>query len=338
MGVSGGIKPSDNSLFYYRILDVGGVNNDVSDVQKHFFNPTNPEPTPISIDIDGDGVEEEFRIPNHDIDSGFYLEPEDIGDDGFNERFPNGIDHDPGFYLDPNKEAREAAQLHNSTEFQKAVQFAEENGITAVLVELDPGMAAVSLNTTPEVMYLDADGNRIAPPGAPELEFHNSSGQSGFGLGGLDLDDFGLGGDGRSVEPSEAVPAQPGGMDAAPVVPEGRAAVPVEPDNRAWDKFSLGAPDFGIQPLPYTYSTPLDSPAIVEMLNNLEEPAQTWDYNGGVRLAVTEMEWGGSVISDGFTEFGAGGNASFRTAEAEQALLQNGPEAAPTDVSVKVNL
>lgn len=318
MGVSGGIKPSDNSFFYYRILDVGGVNDDISDVQKHFFDPTNPEPTPISIDIDGDGVEEEFRITNRDIDPGFYLEPEDIGDDGFNERFPNGIDHDPGFYLDPNKEAREAAQLHNSTEFQKAVQFAEENGITAVLVELDPGMAAVSLNTTPEVMYLDADGNRIAPPGAPELEFHNSSGQSGFGLGGLDLDDFGLGGDGRSVDPSEAVPA--------------------EPEVSSWDKFSLGAPDFGIQPLPYTYSTPLDSPAIVEMLNNLEEPAQTWDYNGGVRLAVNEMEWGGSVISDGFTEFGAGGNASFRTAEAEQALTQNGLETAPADVAVKVNL
>lgn len=318
MSNNDGIRPSEDSSFYYKILDVGGVTNDVNSIKEHFFDPNRGF-------TDG-----------RDIDPGFFLEPADPGSYNFNIDIDgDGVEEevrfaefeDSGFYLDPNKDAREAAQEHNSGEFQKAAQFAQENGLTAVLVEVDPGMLAVSLHTKPEVIYLDNEGNRVQPDNAPGLDFHHSDGQGDL------FADLDLGGLEGAVYPDQTEPAEP-----------------LSP----WDRFALGVPDIGIQTLPNDFSQPdagyqtlphdlSRDPVGIELLallNNPDEPVQTWDNAGPLQLSLNDMGWGDAVITDGFSSLSTGDNASLRSVEAEQAMaLQSSPlDSTFVEPATKVNL
>ena len=137
---------------FYDILAVGGYTTDDSgqpvtatedNIQKHF-----PEP---QIREEPENNFGPVEMPSPDFSSDM---PE-LRDDGFYKAGPSHEDN-------PN--------------FQDAVDFAEQNGLTAVLVQprqdvdsqgYETGMQTLAYKT-PKIIYLDQEGNQVEPEGAPQ--------------------------------------------------------------------------------------------------------------------------------------------------------------------------
>jgi len=136
---------------FYHILAVGGVTADDNgqqipatqeNVQDYF-----PEPLPM---IEDDNGYSAVPMPTYDVDTNM---PE-LRDDGFIMKGPDPADNPA---------------------FREAVEFAKENGLTAVLVEerqdVDADGRERPMQTLrqnfPKTIYLDQEGNQVEPEGAP---------------------------------------------------------------------------------------------------------------------------------------------------------------------------
>lgn len=188
--MSNKISPGDDQ--FYHVIAVGGGMS--LDQVERFFEGPKDEDSPYTppLEIPLDEVKERWEEPTKDYD---HIHP--VVAHRYYDWLERELEYKKLYevknpIVDNNRmmERMQEAAEANAEEFKKASEFAEKNGLTAVLVSTlqnPSNLAYIHSDDITSVIYLDQDGKQVEPEGAPKLSFEDRSGK----LEKIDLSDFG---------------------------------------------------------------------------------------------------------------------------------------------------